>query len=45
MDESVDSSELNKIALEQGLINLKTNGSKLVRQGITSPFEVMRVLG
>lgn len=40
---SPDSVELRRIALETGMISLHTHGSHLVKQGITTVAEVLRV--
>ena len=40
---SPDAVELRRIALETGTISILTHGGELVRQGITTVAEVLRV--
>lgn len=40
---SADSVELRKIAIEQGMTSLKQHGAELVRNGVTTTSEVLRV--
>jgi general secretion pathway protein E len=41
--ESVDSNGLQKVALSHGMRTLRQDGGRLVKQGITSVAEVLRV--
>jgi general secretion pathway protein E len=40
----VDASELNRVALASGMINLKKYGINKVREGVSTPDEVLRVV-